>query len=724
MTENRLYAIGGSDFCDSSSNSSNLLKFELFSSGSDCGAVGVGIGSGDNNSINTIRDSNSIQPQYTILNTLRESPMLTTASISIPQRNSSGMNYPSSKMMADFSEFGLDALEVSSLSPNLLQDVNLNSISSIHNQFNVSGVNSSNSGNPMQYENQNQTSNSSAMWNDIGSAMTMKSEPFHLDDDYIFQIDKADLIQGPTLAELNDEALLEDLIIDDLIPVEQGYAVTTGGQLSQIHFSPGQLNMSETALPPQQLLQHHHHHNSPQQQRQTQTQLSLQLQSTSGREGPYDEQNTTGSSSPFDIYHTTPTKSLNSSAAFSPGSQASSSSPLLLNSVTPPPHTSRGQYHHSLQSQQHGKTRSPALQELLKKEYSMSPDRHILGQSVPDPSTPRMYIAGGSALSPASSGFGSGGRRSIAQCSSGASASRLSSSAPTHLGLEQIWQRREPRQHLLSTGSLAEAESFSSISTGSVLSPEGNDLSHDEGYSDFDSDRDEDYSTDNDSDNDDGPRIGSHGSGKGKERYFWQYNVQAKGPKGQRLVIKSELEDPHVLNEATDPVFSPNCSVRGIKHSGKARKGDGNDLTPNPKKLHIIGKELDKLGRIINDMTPVSELPFNVRPKSRKEKNKLASRACRLKKKAQHEANKIKLYGLEVEHRKLLNGIRDVKRILAIKYKNPNENIDELNQQIERIAKNSTKLKIAGTSTEFVNKILDKVKSGVPRGGLEDIQNS
>lgn len=88
------------------------------------------------------------------------------------------------------------------------------------------------------------------------------------------------------------------------------------------------------------------------------------------------------------------------------------------------------------------------------------------------------------------------------------------------------------------------------------------------------------------------------------------------------------------------------------QHSGKARKGDGNDLTPNPRKLHSIGKELDKLGRTINDMTPVSELPFNVRPKSRKEKNKLASRACRLKKKAQHEANKIKLFGLETEHSK------------------------------------------------------------------------
>ena len=40
------------------------------------------------------------------------------------------------------------------------------------------------------------------------------------------------------------------------------------------------------------------------------------------------------------------------------------------------------------------------------------------------------------------------------------------------------------------------------------------------------------------------------------------------------------------------------------------------------------------------------------RTKSRKDKNKLASRACRLKKKAQHEANKIKLSGLEEEHSK------------------------------------------------------------------------
>lgn len=66
-----------------------------------------------------------------------------------------------------------------------------------------------------------------------------------------------------------------------------------------------------------------------------------------------------------------------------------------------------------------------------------------------------------------------------------------------------------------------------------------------------------------DSDNEDTPR--SVGGSSKKERFFWQYNVQSKGPKGTRLVIKTQAEDPHVLNAVTDPVFSPNCSVRGIK---------------------------------------------------------------------------------------------------------------------------------------------------------------
>ena len=92
--------------------------------------------------------------------------------------------------------------------------------------------------------------------------------------------------------------------------------------------------------------------------------------------------------------------------------------------------------------------------------------------------------------------------------------------------------------------------------------------------------------------------------------------------------------------------------IANSNFSGKARRGDGNDLTANPKKLAAIGKELDQLSKVINDLTPVSEQPFGARTKSRKEKNKLASRACRLKKKAQHEANKLKCKGLQDEHSK------------------------------------------------------------------------
>jgi len=50
------------------------------------------------------------------------------------------------------------------------------------------------------------------------------------------------------------------------------------------------------------------------------------------------------------------------------------------------------------------------------------------------------------------------------------------------------------------------------------------------------------------------------------------------------------------------------------------------DLTPNPRKLLQIGTELRKLNKVIGDLTPVSELPLTARPRSRKEKNKLASR--------------------------------------------------------------------------------------------------
>jgi len=557
-----------------------------------------------------------------------------------------------------------------------------------------------------------QTISGSSMWE---SRLNTESElnrtdTFRMDDDDIFQVDKADLIQGPTLAELNanDENLLEDLNFDDLLlPEENSYYISVPTSVAS------HLRHVGGNVPPLVQVTNTNNNGSNSQNSSVFTPSSFPPVSL----GFYKDSFAASSSvpsSPMDPFVGKLNSTGTCSDALSPTSHHSSSSSILLHSaassITPPPlGISPLQQKHS------------TLHELLlkKEAFSASPDRQLLGQSVPGPSSPLTTMATSSGLD--SSPSSRMGRGAVVVGSS----SRLSSSAPTHLGLEQIWQRREPRQHLLSTGSLAEAGSTSSLSTGGVLSPESHDLSHDEGFdSEDDSDHYEDFSSDAESTVSDGETHMSKLSSpvSKKERYFWQYNVQAKGPKGQRLVLKTRFEDPHVLNEVTDPVFSPECSVRGIKHSGKARKGDGNDLTPNPRKLCSIGKELDKLGRIINDMTPVSELPFNIRPKTRKEKNKLASRACRLKKKAQHEANKLKLYGLEQEHRRLNAGISQLKQVLAAKFTAENqESQEELTKHIEKIAKSATKLKIAGHTTEFVNRVLDKVKSGVPGGGLDEI---
>lgn len=310
-------------------------------------------------------------------------------------------------------------------------------------------------------------------------------------------------------------------------------------------------------------------------------------------------------------------------------------------------------------------------------------------------------------------------------------ASPLSKSAPTSdsLLMERIWKRREPRTHFTSVCSVGESsvtdevndilEEMSPTNLQDIVSDD-EDLEEDE-----ESRREEKDSSDDSDFEGTSPSQGGKSSGSKKERHFWQYNVQAKGPKGQKILIQTKIEDPHVLNEIVDPVFSGDVKMQGIKHSGKARRGDGNDLTANPKKLAAIGKELEMLSKVINDLTPgmiqqpysksqetsqlMSEMPFGARCKSRKEKNKLASRACRLKKKAQHEANKLKLHGLQEEHRDLVKCLDQARSILMSKV-DPNcvRNQLELTAEIDMITKRVLKNTVAGATTDYVNKQIMK----------------
>lgn len=705
----------------------------------------------------------STATHHNMMDALSSNPILTTASVPIPSR-SSGANQRAAAV--DLSEYVFDIEQ--SQSPQMLQDIsfittsagtNLNTSTPVDTIFTLQNISESGFvSDGIQIGTINMGGfGTTEIWNTDSfgqivspssttssvTHLTGQQGQFHMDEDDIYQLDKDELIGDATLGDIFATDLLHEdlLLLNPTLSQPSPNLSGDSGSGSAIHLSPSL---------PQQILRSNTNANNN-------MVMSGNMHLTNDLLLPANceiyEDHTQISTSPYNT-----SNNVSSPAAFSPGSHSSSPSLGFTQTLTPPTHN---RLHQQIQMNAMNNNRMVKLENAEKAKaqnvtnnnpgnvgqvqynpkystlqqllMSNTAERSgmMLGQSVPGNSS---VLMSGTSLSPGgfsnrrmlhhlqaqagSSNSGIGGAGS-AGGTSGGTMSRLSSSAPTHVGMDMLmWQRREPRPHLLSTGSVAEAGSTSSLSTGSVLSPEAPDYSHDEGYSD-DSEHYEDYSSgDDDSDVEDGSKGGPSSSSSKAKRYFWQYNVQAKGPKGQRLVIKTQTEDPHVLNEVTDPVFSPNCSVRGIKnlrlqHSGKARKGDGNDLTPNPKKLHNIGKELDKLGRVINDMTPVSELPFNARPKTRKEKNKLASRACRLKKKAQHEANKIKLYGLETEHKRLINGINQMKQILMTKCSQvPTESTEECAQKMDGLVKSATKIKIAGNSTEFVNKILEVLKAG------------
>ncbi|CAF0839908.1 unnamed protein product, partial [Didymodactylos carnosus] len=146
---------------------------------------------------------------------------------------------------------------------------------------------------------------------------------------------------------------------------------------------------------------------------------------------------------------------------------------------------------------------------------------------------------------------------------------------------------------------------------------------------------------------------------------FWQYNVQAKGPKTKRVLYLKE-RDPHLYREFSDPVYQIKLAQTKGNTLNKLRKGDGNDVTPNPVKLYQLGKQIQDLsgggvttssclnGLYLLDNSMIDTSAITAQPNDslevKKEKNKIASRACRLRKKAQHEANKLKLHGLNEEH--------------------------------------------------------------------------
>ncbi|ESO98332.1 hypothetical protein LOTGIDRAFT_231402 [Lottia gigantea] len=210
--------------------------------------------------------------------------------------------------------------------------------------------------------------------------------------------------------------------------------------------------------------------------------------------------------------------------------------------------------------------------------------------------------------------------------------------------------------------------------------------------------------------------------GKKGEKFFWQYNVQSKGPKGTKLKLHLDSKNPHKLKNFEDPVFDPNNTKSGIRHGGKARKGDGNDIVPSPRKLFSLGVQIRRLNHMINEISANNDQSASKRNELRKKKNKLASRACRLKKKAQHEANKVKLFGIGKEHSQLIEVIKTIKGELKKKARDvENEtlsNKENLISTLDRLIANKLTDRIAGNTTVYVNSVIKTVEGGDTTGGI------
>ncbi|XP_064789981.1 CREB3 regulatory factor-like isoform X1 [Oncorhynchus masou masou] len=216
-----------------------------------------------------------------------------------------------------------------------------------------------------------------------------------------------------------------------------------------------------------------------------------------------------------------------------------------------------------------------------------------------------------------------------------------------------------------------------------------------------------------------------------KKRWcYWECSLYSEadlGRDGERdsRRAKGRDEGKDEEKDGGDIIWGPStlpstmCLIGGTSTNGKqgqrkARRTDASDLTPSPVKLQSLGEQLHTLSSALEGMTPVSDLPVTARAPTRKERNKLASRACRLKKKAQHEANKIKLWGLNQEYDCLLGAVLQIKELIRQRVESREEDTERgaLRDRLEDILKESAGPRVAGRGKVFVERILKNHAGG------------
>ncbi|OED50503.1 hypothetical protein ACH42_01045 [Endozoicomonas sp. (ex Bugula neritina AB1)] len=204
---------------------------------------------------------------------------------------------------------------------------------------------------------------------------------------------------------------------------------------------------------------------------------------------------------------------------------------------------------------------------------------------------------------------------------------------------------------------------------------------------------------------------------------FWKYKPNPKGPKiNEQYELKFKpLEDHHNPIKYIDPIFDKSQNIKEGGHFGKARMGDGNDITPDPNKLAKLGIDIMKIQERMDLLREIDS----------KEKIKLSSKKCRMKRSANHEANKIKFAGLIKEQEELFAAIKEVgdviesrkrslesrkrslesrKRSLELEKNDLIPSCKSLKAKFDEIVDHRYKTKVAGVTATYVNNVLEENK--------------
>ena len=88
----------------------------------------------------------------------------------------------------------------------------------------------------------------------------------------------------------------------------------------------------------------------------------------------------------------------------------------------------------------------------------------------------------------------------------------------------------------------------------------------------------------------------------------------------------TSLADEDCMSSGSEDNDDDSTPTKRMPGTYKRKRSEAEDWTPDPKKLLGIGKQLERLNRIINSLRPVGPVSVSSKNRTRREKNKLASR--------------------------------------------------------------------------------------------------